>query len=256
LSDRLLQVGWCDAQQATSEMPPTLLLIRHAEALHNKTRDHNLRDPGLTLAGFEQCVALRGRLQQELQQLPAVDLIVVSPMRRTLQTALTALDWLIIQDVKVEADADWQEVYDKPCDTGSPLSEISGDFPRFDFSKVDPVYPNKSSPESERYAPYKSRVLARAQFALEKLYRRPEKLIIVVSHSSFMRLAVTGTQFANADFRVFDFAERHGDNVPYRLVEWETTRLNGGGMGLSPKAQVELGSGDLPPDVGSAEAES
>ena len=64
---------------------------------------------------------------------------------RTLQTALTALDWLIIEGVKVEADADWQEVYDKPCDTGSPLSEISGDFPRFDFSKVDPVYPNKSS---------------------------------------------------------------------------------------------------------------
>jgi broad specificity phosphatase PhoE len=239
-------------------MPPTLLLIRHAEALHNKTKDHTLRDPELSDLGVQQCAALRSSLRTEWPNLAKVDLIVVSPMRRTLQTATLALDWLIAEGVKVEVDADWQEVYNKPCDTGSPIPDLERDFPGFDFSTVDPLYPDKSSPKGKRYADNKSAVLARAQFALGKLYSRPEKLIIVVSHSSFMRLGVSGTQFTNADYRIFDFKKHINEDDPYRLVEWEVTRSNGGGLGLSPKRQVEIGSGDLPPDPdeGSAEIDS
>ena len=237
-------------------MPPTLLLVRHAEALHNKTKDHTLRDPELSPLGVRQCTALRESLKKELPNLPAVELILVSPMQRTLQTASIALDWLIAEGVRVEADADWQEIYDKPCDTGSPISDIEGQYPSFDFSMVDPVYPDKSSPRGTRYAHNRSAVLLRAQFALSKLYDRPEKLIIVVSHSSFMRLAVTGTQFANADYRIFDFTRHGSEEDTYSLVEWDSTRSNGGGLGLSPKAQVDLGSGDWPPDGGSAILES
>lgn len=36
------------------------------------------------------------------------ELIIVSPMRRTIQTALDSLDWLIEKGVKIQADADWQ----------------------------------------------------------------------------------------------------------------------------------------------------
>ncbi len=237
-------------------MPPTLLLVRHAEALHNKTRDSSLRDPGLSSLGAQQCEALRESLKRKLSKLPEVELIVVSPMRRTLQTASTALDWLIEDGVKVEADADWQEFYDKPCDTGSPTSELEAQYPNFDFSTVDPIYPDKSSPNGKRYAHNRSAVLARAQLALHKLYGRPEKLIILVSHSAFMRLAVTGAQFANADYRVFDFIKRESEDGAFGLTEWESTRSNGGGLGISPKAQVELGSGPLPPDDGSARMES
>ena len=236
-------------------MPPTLLLVRHAEALHNKTRDHNLRDPGLTPLGFDQCAALRESLKIELSKLLRVELIVVSPMRRTLQTASIALNWLIAEGVKVEGDADWQEVYDEPCDTGTPISELEGQYPEFDFSMVDLVYPDKSSPKGKRYAHSRNAVLGRAQIALRKLYDRPEKLIIVVSHSAFMRLAVSGAQYANADYRIFDFNKHKSKGDTFSLVEWESTRSSGGGMGLSPKAQVELGS-DLPPDTGSAKMES
>lgn len=237
-------------------MPPTLILIRHAEALHNKTKDHSLRDPGLSALGIQQCAALRNSLKGELSKLPEVGLIVVSPMQRTLQTASSVLDWLIADGVKVVADADWQEVFDKPCDTGSPISEIKAQYPSFDFSTVDPIYPDKSSPKGKRYAQDRSAVLNRAQFALRKLYDRPEELIIVVSHSAFMRLAVTGAQFANADYRIFDFKMRENEDDAFSLIEWESTRSNGGGLGLSPKAQVELGSGNLPPSPGSAESES
>lgn len=164
-------------------------------------------------------------------------------MRRTLQTAAIALDWLIAGGVKAEADADWQEIYDKPCDTGSSIPDMKAEFPDIDFSTVDPVYPDKTSPEGQRYYPTKEALLARGQFGLQKLYHRPEKLIVVVSHSGFMRLAVTGSQFANADFRVFDFIEHKSEDENYSLVEWPSTRLSGGGMGLSPMALVPLGSG-------------
>jgi hypothetical protein len=40
-----------------------------------------------------------------------VQRIIVSPMRRTIQTALIALDWLIDDGVPVEPDARWQGAY-------------------------------------------------------------------------------------------------------------------------------------------------
>lgn len=59
-----------------------------------------------------------------------------------------------------------------------------------------------------------------------------------------MRNAVAARWFENADYRIFDFAEREGKGVdePYRLVEWELTRGKGG-MGRSKDAMVELGEG-------------
>lgn len=237
-------------------MPPTLVLIRHAEALHNRTGDGSIRDPKLTPLGIRQSEALRQSLIQNLPKDIDVELIVASPMRRTLETTMIALDWLVEKGIRVKVDADWQEIYDKPCDTGSPLPDLKRPFPAFDFSTLDPVYPDKSSPQGKRYAHNKSAVLARAQIALDKLYHRPEQLIVVVSHSAFMRLAVSGTYYANADYRIFDFDDRQSDDEPYSLKEWEWTRSNGGGLGLSQKGQVELGSGDLPPDKGSAKVES
>ena len=34
--------------------------------------------------------------------------IVVSPMKRTLQTAMASLDWLVERGIPITADANWQ----------------------------------------------------------------------------------------------------------------------------------------------------
>lgn len=81
--------------------------------------------------------------------------------------------------------------------------------------------------------------------ALSALYARPEKAIIVVSHSGFLRQGVTGSWFVNADYRVFDFEPREDENQPYRLRQWEETEARGGGMGNSWTHRVEIGA-DLP----------
>jgi broad specificity phosphatase PhoE len=80
-------------------MPPTLLLIRHAQAQHNATSDWSIRDPPLTELGEQQSRELQESLKQSKIG-NEVDLIVVSAQRRTLQTATIGLDWLIKKGTK------------------------------------------------------------------------------------------------------------------------------------------------------------
>ena len=56
---------------------------------------------------MEQCQGLRESLKRRLEGETDIA-IVVSPMRRTLQTALASLDWLIERGTPITADAGWQ----------------------------------------------------------------------------------------------------------------------------------------------------
>ncbi|KAM0236740.1 hypothetical protein ACHAPO_004781 [Fusarium lateritium] len=220
-------------------MSPTVVLIRHAQ-------DYTLPDPPLTDEGKLQCANLRENLISTFSKdvdNPGDIAIIVSPMRRTLQTAMLSMDWLVERGVKIEGDADWQENSDKPCDTGSQISIVSKDFPQVNFSTVDAVWPEKRSPAGRRYAYTKESILARGKRALEGLYKRPEKLIFVVSHAGFLRLGVVGYWFFNSDYRVFDFEAERNAEGELRVVQQERTLA--GGLGLSWKDPVALGT-DLP----------
>ncbi|KAI1336505.1 histidine phosphatase superfamily [Xylariaceae sp. FL0016] len=223
-------------------MPPTLILIRHAQALHNATKNYDICDPDLTEEGREQCAVLReGLIKDPLAK--QAELIITSPMRRTIQTALGSVDWLIEKGVKIEADACWQENSAKPCDTGSPVEKVKQEFPIVDFANVDGVWPDKTSEAAYLYRYNKQAILLRCQEALKKLYDRPEKVIVVVSHSGFLRLAVTGTFFFNADYRIFDFADRPSAGDSYRLEQHAQTKEKGGGLGRSFTHEVVIGEG-------------
>ena len=179
-----------------------------------------------------------------MKQLPGrldPELILVSPMRRTLQTAVLALDWLMENGVRSEAHAAWQETSHHPCNVGSPIDTMKEEFPVIDFSHVDPVFPDRLSPEAVFYEWSKKAILHRAQVCLKDLAQRPEKVILVVSHAAFMANAVTGCAFGNADYRIFDFEEPESEQDTYRLKEWHQTRETHGGMGWSWDVMVELG---------------
>lgn len=196
---------------------------------------YHLPDPNLSGTGLKQCLELREHLKTALQDLD-VGLIVVSPMRRTIQTAILSLDWLMDNGVPVQANALWQETSDKPCDTGSPVPELEEEFPMVDFSGLDPVYPDKTSPRAALYAYNRGAVVERAQRALAELKRRQEKAVVVVSHSGFMRQGMTGSWFYNADYRVFEF-----EGAGLGLRQWEATSK--GGMGRSREERVVVGEG-------------
>ncbi|KAE8452189.1 hypothetical protein EG329_001656 [Mollisiaceae sp. DMI_Dod_QoI] len=222
-------------------MAPTVILIRHAEALHN----YELPDPALTDLGFgEQCNELARHLQSELPLAQQIELIVVSPMKRTLQTAQQALGWLMERGVPVILRAEWQENSAKPCDTGTAISIMEKEWPQFDWSSVDPAYPAKTGIyEYTGHGLTKRGIVAR-----EWLRERPEKVIVVVSHSGFLRVGVSNKKYENADYRIFDFAEGF-EETGGKLIEWELTELKGGGLGKSPKGFFEMAPGDYPEEV-------
>ncbi|KAJ9645130.1 hypothetical protein H2199_003134 [Coniosporium tulheliwenetii] len=165
-------------------MPPTLILIRHAEALHNAT--HKSRpSPDIPL-WYPFTISPTNPLQQNYE----------------------------IPDPRSRSSARSNAKLRQTLRHRHPLPTISAEFPTLDFSTVDPLYPAKTTPNNP-YAFTRRAVLARGTRALKNLKHRPEKVIAVVSHSGFLRTAVCKTHFANADYRVFEFAgdEEEGEGV-------------------------------------------
>ncbi|PSK43781.1 hypothetical protein B9Z65_7295 [Elsinoe australis] len=223
-------------------MPPKIILIRHGEAEHNATRNWSIPDPPLTSLGEEQCKELHKHLQSNFPLANEIDTIITSPFTRTVQTTLIGLDYLIKKGIRIEPDALWQENSDKPCDTGSSLKDISSRYPQIDFKGVDPTYPSKTGV----YAFTRTAVVARGQTVLRDLYNRPEKVIAVVSHSGFLRAAVSRRHYFNADFRVFTF-EKGQEGGDLRLIESDLTQGKGG-MGWSDEGVAEIGEDEFPPE--------
>lgn len=189
--------------------------------------NYELPDPPLTELGFTtQCQ----KLQAALKAFPLaqdIDLIVVSPMQRTLQTATQGLAFLIDKGVPVILRAEWQENSAKPCDTGSGIAVMKEKWPQYDWSTVDPAYPAKEG----LYEFSEKGLTARGIFCRKWLHQRPEKVIAVVSHAGFLRAGVSGRRYENADFRVFGFDDKDSAEGP-KLVESSITE-GAGGMGKS-----------------------
>ena len=132
----------------------------------------------------------------------------------------------------------------KPCDTGHPIEKVKARFPKVDFSQVDPVFPDKTSPAGAKYFPSKEAIVARGQAALRELYHRPEKYIVVVSHSGFLRTGISGHYYWNADYRIFDFDVSDKDGAEpetLKLKQWDSTSK--GGLGWSWEKTVPIGHG-------------
>ncbi|CAK9781208.1 hypothetical protein CC85DRAFT_289451 [Cutaneotrichosporon oleaginosum] len=204
-----------------------IFLVRHAQAEHNVFSDWSIHDPSLTPVGRRQA----GRLQDEtigsLQG--TAQLLVTSPLRRTMETTLIAFPEL---KRRLEAEGKKvvlldiaQEVEDLPCDT--PLhpreelaSSMDGMFSDLDFTGLSPDYASKQGifdPE---------RAAERAELVRKWLRERPEQEIVLVAHGDILRYIVDGhhssRRWRNAE--VCEFAFQAGFEDPEaRLVERRST---------------------------------
>jgi broad specificity phosphatase PhoE len=203
--------------------------IRHAEGYHNvatketgsndallrgdaPAKEHPLYDARLTPKGIGQAEALRTYLANRpsgSRSFTAFDLVVVSPLTRTCETALHVFGqprepgkpaFMCRQDapfgspeykagiqiapprflVREECRERWGHYV---CDGRRDISEIAAEFPNFDFSEVlhdeDVFYSDEREPDDL--------CCQRALRFFEWLNQRPEKCIAVVTHSSFLR---------------------------------------------------------------------
>ncbi len=140
-----------------------------------------------------------------------VDLLVTSPLQRTLQT--TKLGWrpaierLGIQNVICLPQA--QECNDFPCDTGSPREQLETkpEFADFDFSMLTPDWTSKKG----FWSPDPSAISNRARWIRQWLRNRPENNIVLVAHGDILRNIVAGPHgpssypWKNAEVRIYHF---------------------------------------------------
>ncbi|TRX97916.1 hypothetical protein FHL15_001126 [Xylaria flabelliformis] len=180
-------------------MPPVVILIRHAQALHNK--------------GINQCQTLANQLEADFPHATEGCRIVVSPLSRTLQTVQHSLGWLLDRGVPVVARAEWQEDTANPCDVGADRSELEKDWPGYDFSQLDPVYPQKIG----LYGPEEKTIRERAAVARKWLAEQTDKCLVVVTHSGFLNRVVQGPRYRNVEYRTYKI-ERN-DSGEVELVE-------------------------------------
>lgn len=96
-------------------MSKILHLVRHAQAEHNVDNDYDILDAPLTAIGREQAAKLNGLTVQTIQQ--TAELLVTSPLSRTLQTTILAFPAL---RARLEAQSD-----PKPVVVLSRLQEVN-----------------------------------------------------------------------------------------------------------------------------------
>ena len=178
-----------------------IYFIRHGQALHNVAgagQCHNeaLVDPQLTRIGRKQALVLGRELAKA--GIP-VDVVLASPMQRTLQTAVLLLRgarWRRHPGpsaVRVLAIEDAREHFSAcAADARHSLTWSKQAFPGVDFrgvpSDADPFRPLKEGGFGQREATeaLKARVLR----LLRNLLTRPEAHVVVVSHGSFIRRVI------------------------------------------------------------------
>ena len=151
------------------------------QGYHNiSIANHSMHDPNLTPFGEEQCRSLANRFPYHKN----LDLLVASPIRRTLYTTLLAFESETKRGLKVIALPELQETSDVPCDTGSDVGilrkEVEGK--PVDLSLVQEGWNSKKG----KWSPASETIEARAREARQWLKARPEKEIVVVTHGGFL----------------------------------------------------------------------
>ncbi|KAM0204748.1 hypothetical protein ACHAQI_009922 [Fusarium lateritium] len=207
-------------------MPPIIHCVRHGQGVHNLSHaNHHLPDPELTPLGEEQARNLCDRYPK----LANVQLIVSSPLRRTLQTALLAFPSKLEGGLQVLALPEMQEASNLICDTGRDLADVKADFEQLpvNFDVVETGWHIKE----DKWAPVASSLLKRAQVARKWLSERPEAEIVVITHA---------TDWTNAEVRSFTFTSDKDGNPA--LSETKESRVGRGiePVGLTQEQQLEL----------------
>ncbi|KAF7197111.1 putative phosphatase SPAC5H10.03 [Pseudocercospora fuligena] len=203
-------------------MAPTVYAVRHAQGYHNLcVENHKMPDPDLTELGEQQC----RDLQDNFPHHDEIDLIVASPIRRTLYTALISFhDTIQRKNLKVIALPELQETSDLPCDTGSPKEKLEEEFANkpVDLSLV----PEGWNCKRGKWSPTSQAIQARARAARKFLKNREEKNIVVVTHGGFLHYftkdwdafqETAGTGWQNAEWRSYYFKKE--DNPEKEDVE-------------------------------------
>ena len=184
--------------------------IRHGESLSNVSDlNHNIIDPDLTSNGMKQCEELKKKIQFD-NLYNQIELIVVSPLTRSLETSKNIFDKLIFK-TKFICLEEIREHIDKPCHKRKKKNILIKKYKFIDFSNLehenDFLYENFNGLET------KNEVINRCIKFIRWLKNRREKNIFVVTHGNFLypmfnnvlKNVHNKTFFSNCELRIYEF---------------------------------------------------
>ena len=188
-----------------------MILVRHGQTLFNlhfgaSRIDPGIEDPGLTELGRDQARNAAAALAaHDVRQL------VVSPYRRTLETAAIIADVL---DLPVRIEPLVRERFGFVCDVGTPRSQLCLAWPQHSFDHVDEFWWRHGDEDDEP----ESRLHARCdRFRLSMAEDPGWRHTAVVTHWGVIR-ALTGRTVGNGELVHFDPTGTSGHPAPAEIV--------------------------------------
>ncbi|OTA95182.1 hypothetical protein M434DRAFT_10090 [Hypoxylon sp. CO27-5] len=198
-------------------MPAIIHVMRHAQGYHNiGSMGVYEKDPRLTTIGLTQCA----QVDEASPFNP--DLIISSPMKRTIETSAVSFQTAITDGKFVVLLPDLQEIGAYPCNIGSPRTEILKEFGN--IARSDLVAENwfgegtcNTWRTDDIYERARQARLAIRLFADRLIEERPENpnpVILVTSHGDFIPFLVqdyesgrmsSNQHFQNAEWRTYEF---------------------------------------------------
>jgi len=109
-----------------------------------------------------------------------LNLIVVSPLKRCLETARLLFESMHSIRAPIIAHSDIQETSESPCDTGHPPISLSVEFPEIDFDQVPANWFDKGVKGNDLAS-------IRLQRFQNWLAARPEKNILIIAHLNSLK---------------------------------------------------------------------
>ena len=175
-------------------MNKILHCIRHGEALHNVLYKQvgelayvNHRDTTLTMAGIQQAKHL-GYTWKEKKD---IELIVVSPLTRTLETASHIFKDSKIPIMAIDDLKEFPQSYQK-CNHRRCIEKLSEEFKNINFSEIkennDIYWKDNPDTKIEEIEKLHSRI----EYFKDWVSKRKEKNIAVVGHSSYLNMMLNG----------------------------------------------------------------
>eukprot|EP00026_Physarum_polycephalum_P015029 Phypoly_transcript_15611.p1 GENE.Phypoly_transcript_15611~~Phypoly_transcript_15611.p1 ORF type:complete len:252 (+),score=42.34 Phypoly_transcript_15611:49-756(+) len=185
-------------------------LIRHGQAQHNVDNKYDILDPTLTALGNQQAKDLGKRFESI-----DVQLVVVSPLRRTVETALNVFASDKFKEVPVVANEYCRESYGVViCDKRRNLAEIKADFAsRVDFSLIETEEDTWWEPTKE---PEEHLILRATEF-YNFLRVQSYTKIAVVAHHQFLR-ALSGLLRQKPHSNAHAYTSDDFENCEARIV--------------------------------------
>ncbi len=171
-----------------------MILVRHGETVFNlhfgaSRVDPGVEDPGLTERGIAQA-----RVAADALAASGVRQLVVSPYRRTLETAAVILERL---DVPVRIEPLIRERFGFSCDVGTPRSRLRALWPQHAFDHLEERWWGGVAEPEHRLAARCERF--RRHMAAQRDWRR----VAVITHWGVIR-ALTGRHLGNGELLRFD----------------------------------------------------